>query len=410
VSEADWLGQADQAFVAGRVAEPEGDNAWYYYQRVLASDPQNPVALEGVQKVVSYLVGRAETALSSNDWVDARQQAELVIALDKNNSAANAVIRRAGRAADIERLLDRAVGLVAAGRLVQPASGNALATYRRILTLSPNHVRAQQGIENIAQRLTTMAQSEILAGNHGRANELMAQAKEIAPDAPGIAQTEAFTEQWSDMAKDQAVKTELIAAARALQDGNLTGASSASSTDSTSFNGASALEHYQAVLASDPDSDAARSGVQLVINTLLERAREFVALDQLAQAADTLEQARLAGASELQREPLMAELDFMRRRARARAGEFTRVLAISELEFKKQVQPVSPKNATDGSVELLFTVNEQGETADMEIVESSDPALEAAALNAVARWRFAPYLDGGRPIPVRSGIRFTFQS
>jgi protein TonB len=65
---------------------------------------------------------------------------------------------------------------------------------------------------------------------------------------------------------------------------------------------------------------------------------------------------------------------------------------------------------TEGWVELLFTVSETGEVDDIEVVEASSPELEESAVNAVRRWRFEPYLEQGRPIPVRSGIRFTFQS
>ena len=69
-----------------------------------------------------------------------------------------------------------------------------------------------------------------------------------------------------------------------------------------------------------------------------------------------------------------------------------------------------PRNATGGWVELLFTVNEDGEVEDVAVVETSSESLRDPAISAVTKWRFEPYRDEGRPIPVRTGVRFSFQT
>ena len=117
-----------------------------------------------------------------------------------------------------------------------------------------------------------------------------------------------------------------------------------------------------------------------------------------------------AGASELQLASLTDELEFLRRRTQARAGIFSDVLPIRELTARRQQAPVLPRNASGGWVELLFTVNEDGEVEDVAVVESSNDSLRDPAINAVTKWRFEPYEDDGRPIPVRTGVRFSFQT
>jgi len=46
---------------------------------------------------------------------------------------------------------------------------------------------------------------------------------------------------------------------------------------------------------------------------------------------------------------------------------------------------------------------------DAEVVRSSDDAFESSALTAIRKWRFAPYVENGEPIAVRSGVRFSFE-
>ena len=103
-------------------------------------------------------------------------------------------------------------------------------------------------------------------------------------------------------------------------------------------------------------------------------------------------------------------MDFLRRRTLARNGEFSEVLAIRDLVVRRQGAPILPRNAVEGWVELLFTVDEDGSVVDVEVVEATQDALRAPALVAVKKWRFDPYLESGRPIPVRSGVRFSFQT
>ncbi len=402
VTETTWIQRAEQAYAAGRITRPEGDSALFYYQKMLDRDAENLSALAGIERITSYLINAAESALLKEDWSAAADWAAQTLAIDANNLAARSVVTRVERFERIKWLGDRAVDQIAAGNLTKPVGNNALASYQEMLSMDPASIVAQQGIESVAQRLATVAQTEAFADNHARARELIALAKSIAPDAPGIAQTEKLTLQWTDMVKDQAVKEDLLAAAKAMQEGHLLGIHSPT--------GIGALDHYQSVLKKDPNSTAAQSGVGLVIDGLLDQAWALAREERLAEAATLVSQAEQAGATNSELRGIKSELDFLQRRATARAGNFDTVLAIRELVVRRQAAPILPRNSQGGWVELLFTVDEDGGVKDIEVVETSSSELLEPALSAVKKWRFEPYLDDGRPIPVRSGVRFSFQT
>ena len=126
-----------------------------------------------------------------------------------------------------------------------------------------------------------------------------------------------------------------------------------------------------------------------------------------------LAQAKVAGADAAQLTLLQNELAYQSRLKDAREGHFDRVYSVSELKVTKQVAPAYPRsarsNGVQGWVELEFTVTEQGDVRDAKARNSSAAIFEGAAISAINRWRFAPVVEDGRPVPVRGAVRFTFR-
>jgi TonB family protein len=77
-----------------------------------------------------------------------------------------------------------------------------------------------------------------------------------------------------------------------------------------------------------------------------------------------------------------------------------------------RIAPDNPSNtsaAADGEVVLEFTIAVTGTTKDIVVVTSSAPELEAPAVSALMRWRYAPLVENGVPVErhaVRTMIRF----
>lgn len=76
-----------------------------------------------------------------------------------------------------------------------------------------------------------------------------------------------------------------------------------------------------------------------------------------------------------------------------------------------KVQPVYPPEARrlhrSGRVVIEGVVNGQGQVDDLKLV-SGDPLLSAAAMDAVRKWRYSPYLLNGKPFPKQTKITISF--
>ncbi len=76
-----------------------------------------------------------------------------------------------------------------------------------------------------------------------------------------------------------------------------------------------------------------------------------------------------------------------------------------------KVQPVYPAEARRlhlaGSVVIDAVVNVEGQVDDLKVV-SGHPLLSAAAMDAVHKWRYSPYLLNGKPIPRQTRITISF--
>jgi periplasmic protein TonB len=63
----------------------------------------------------------------------------------------------------------------------------------------------------------------------------------------------------------------------------------------------------------------------------------------------------------------------------------------------------------EGRVTLRVRVGRDGMARDLSVVRSENPMLDAAALEAVARWRFAPGEQGGETVEVWMTIPIRFR-
>ncbi len=78
----------------------------------------------------------------------------------------------------------------------------------------------------------------------------------------------------------------------------------------------------------------------------------------------------------------------------------------------EKVHPTYPAEAREakimGNVILRSTINDQGRVADLEVLESPDELLTAAALEAVNQWRFEPAQCDGKDVGVYYNLTIKF--
>ena len=156
------LEQAEMAFAAGRIIEPEFDNALSYYRTLLETDPNNTDAAQGVDRVVAYLENQADGAIFQNDWDAARAYAAVILNVRPDDPRARDLRTRANRLERVHTLTATALKQFSRGNLVAPKDDNAADSYRAILALDPENKllateadigRMVDGVRSVLKRL-----------------------------------------------------------------------------------------------------------------------------------------------------------------------------------------------------------------------------------------------------------------
>ena len=75
-----------------------------------------------------------------------------------------------------------------------------------------------------------------------------------------------------------------------------------------------------------------------------------------------------------------------------------------------RVEPIYPvseqRRGREGDVTVEFTITEDGNVIDIEVIEATSSAFASAAVRAVQRWRYAPKVVNGQAI-AESGVKVT---
>lgn len=121
------LARANQRLNDNALTSPSNDNARYYYELVLSSDPQNLAAQQGLNAVASKLVLRARNAIDEGRLQDAERHLGNARELDPDSSELTASVQalETARAAEAEALRQAELEAQAAAR--EAAEAQALA-------------------------------------------------------------------------------------------------------------------------------------------------------------------------------------------------------------------------------------------------------------------------------------------
>lgn len=186
ISTGDLLNEAEAAVRAGRLFEPEGENALSLYLQVLEREPGNAEARAGIDRVVEQLVAQANAALVANRVNEAtrmlgvaermRPEAPSVQALRQTIEAGREVAAWLAQAAEAQRQ----------GNLVAPAGSNAAELYRRVLERDAGNAQAQQGLAAIETTLLEQATAAANARRFDDAERLLADAGRVRPGSQGV--------------------------------------------------------------------------------------------------------------------------------------------------------------------------------------------------------------------------------
>jgi len=429
------LDRARNAIRDRRYTDPEGDNALNYYRSVLAQEPENGEAREGLQRIAAVLHERAQDALAArrldeaartvaqlrsiqSDHPDLPQfegklaDAQIAAALAEGNvERANNLLRQSVQAGvlppssaarwrgEIERQqggaraeqLSRLVSLrIREGKLVDPANDSAklyLAQMRRL----------PQDQQQLAGRATTELQQAYLKrfreataqGQAAEAERWQAEARALGVSATELAAIQRDTSSRVIVKQAQQATTDLAQMIQQrIADGRLLEPS-----------GDSALFHLNALRKADPTSAALAANERALSAKLLDQGRSALAERNIYRAQASAAAARQLGVNldqvaALERDVAAAGTAQASTPGAAQAqAKATEPAPPVQLKRTRYVPPDYPPEALQkklaGEVRVRVTVQADGKVKDAVVVSASpEGVFDEAALAAARKWRF----------------------
>lgn len=275
------LGRAEVALQEGRLDGTDGTSARELFEAARALQPDNDRARDGLRKVGQAEIGRADAALQAGKLDDADQALAAARELlgggaDVDRLAQSLANARNG-SVQTDHLVEQAQQAFDAGKLDGEDGAGAL--YRRVLTADPHNAVALHGLDKVADALAAQAHKALDAGDRATASALVDRLAALLPNYGELPALRAALVQ-----ADQQNNGQLADAVRqgqdALRAGRITGAG-----DDT------ALAHFKAALAIDPDNADAKAGLGQVAQALIVQADAALDSGDTAHARELLDQA-----------------------------------------------------------------------------------------------------------------------
>ncbi len=276
--QAHTMQEADAALRAGRLTLPDGRGARELYQAVLARDPDQFAAREGLEHVGAAALAQAQAAQRTNHPQEAHRALELArdvgVPVADLQPVEDALRQRGGGVDQLTQLLAQAEAAERAGH-PDDGDGSALAIYQRALSASPGNAVV------LARRQALLAR--MLAGIDG----LLAQG-DMAATQKLVDRVAMVDPNHLDLPAARARLGEGIQRRQAAQSHALDAADADLRADRID----AAVAAYRKVLAESPDNLRAHGGLRAAGELLVADANRAAADFDFEHAEAMLAQAR----------------------------------------------------------------------------------------------------------------------
>lgn len=191
------LQQARRLRAQGQLMIPPGENAAELYQRVLATDPQNDIATQGLEEIATQVAADADALLGEGKLA----QVDVLIGQAQAASLPEESLAQIRRRVQAERdrrtliaaNLKEARELIGLGYLTEPPERNAVARLREVQQVDPGNPVAADLMSECAQRLAAVAMEAYEHGMVDPAKQYLDLALAITPD---VSSWIALRESW----------------------------------------------------------------------------------------------------------------------------------------------------------------------------------------------------------------------
>lgn len=275
------LGRAETALQQGHLDGNDGSSARELFEAARALQPDNDRARDGLRNVGQAEIARADAALQAGKLDDADQALTAARELlgggsDVDRLSQSLAAARNGKV-PTDHLVEQAQQAFDAGKLQGDDGAGEL--YRRVLAADPNNAVAKHGLEQVGDALAGQAHKALDAGDRATASALVDRLAVLLPnygELPSLRAALVQVNQQNNSALTDAIKQ----GQDALRDGRIVGAG-----DDT------ALAHFKAALAIDPDNGDAKAGMGQVAQALIVQANAALDNADNTHARQLLDQA-----------------------------------------------------------------------------------------------------------------------
>ena len=187
------LEKADKLISLDKYYDENATGALGTYQQILAMDPENSAAKNGIKIVGQYYLLQAQQYINNGDFSQAGVSIEIINAIDPGFPGLKIAEKRLDEILSIDKknrqidlLLSRADAALKKGFVYEPDKKAALFYYQNVLSLNPDNVTAKLGLLDIVDILIARAQSALNNGDLKQAESKVSLAESIDPDKSAI--------------------------------------------------------------------------------------------------------------------------------------------------------------------------------------------------------------------------------
>lgn len=275
------LGRAEVALQEGHLDGSDGTSARELFEAARALQPDNDRARDGLRKVGLAEVARADAALQAGKLDEADQALAAARELLGGGSDVDRLTQSLASARNgtvpTDRLIELAQAAFDAGKLDGDDGAGAL--YRKVLTADPHNAVAQHGLDKVGAALAGQVRKALEAGDRATAATLVDHLAALLPNYGELPELRAALVP-ANQPESNPLADAIKAGQDALREGRITG-----DGDTT------ALAHFKAALAIDPDNADAKAGLGQVAQALIVQADAALDSGDTAHARQLLDQA-----------------------------------------------------------------------------------------------------------------------
>ena len=182
------LQQGSDLLAAGALVRPKGENSAERFQQVLATDPDNPAALQAMLGISQQVLLQGQQLMDTGELAAVDELVADAASVGVSDSVVEqlrtGVTNERQRLQTVAELLAQGLELFNNGLLTEPSKSNAVMVLRNVQQLDPGNAPAQALLRRCAERLVEVAVEARRFGLLADADQYLALALSIQSDAP----------------------------------------------------------------------------------------------------------------------------------------------------------------------------------------------------------------------------------